>query len=360
MILIDSEQTAEKLLTDLSASSHRREKFIAVDTEFVREELDVPALCLIQIATNSNVYVIDVLSVNIGFLSKIFADDALLKVFHSGRQDIEILQQNGLEIKNVYDTQLYEMVLSTNENVSYQFLVDKYLGKSIKKSCSMSNWLQRPLSKKQIKYSVGDVSYLREIYQHQKRKLEELGRTNWLEQEHMSLLSHVAPTDSLERSVRREYRGVLNKLLNWRNAKAEQKHVSPESLIKDSIIRSVCNKGMSFVQTLKTSRIAKDEDLSEFLNFAEGFIGYTIYKENFSKRAVMDTLKVLLDVKSDEFQVAPAIIATKDDLSDFVDGDESVKFLSGWRYDLYGKYAEQMLSGKIKIGIKDSRVFLYE
>jgi ribonuclease D len=351
MILINSEETAQQLAADLSNG----QKFITVDTEFIREVDKIPLLCLVQIATKSKSYVVDPMNVDLNFLKPFFADPNLKKVFHDAKQDIEILQNYGFEINNFHDTQLYEMILSTKENISYQSIVLNYTGKKLKKNYGMSDWTQRPLSKKQLKYATEDVTYLRKVYKGQIFKLNQLDRANWLDEE----ISQLPNKNSLEDSLNEASYPLLFKLLSWREEKSKEKKVSPEMIASDRLIKSICKKGIEYVRNLKNSRNLVDD--REFLNYAEEIVeDFSPEKTQTEKNPVVDLLKTLLDIKSQEHNVAPIMIASVKDLIKFVSGDQNVKFLRGWRWEIFGNTVRDLMDGKIKLGIKENKVILHE
>ena len=351
MVLINSEETAQQLAADLENS----QKFITVDTEFIREIDRIPLLCLVQIATKSRSYVVDPTAVDLNFLKPFFADANLKKVFHDAKQDVEILRNYGFEINNFYDTQLYDMILSTKENISYQSIVLNYTGKKLKKNYGMSDWTQRPLSKKQLKYATEDVTYLRKVYKNQIFKLKQLHRENWLDEE----MSQLSDKSSLEDSLDESSYPLLYKLLSWREEKSREKKISPDVIASDRLIKSICKKGVKYIKNLKNSRYLVDD--REFLDYAEEVAeDFSPEKTQMEKNPVIDLLKTLVNIKSHEHNVAPIMIASVKDLFKFISGDENVKFLHGWRWEIFGKVAQDLINEKIKLGIKENRVILYE
>ncbi len=351
MILVNSEATAQHLAQDLN----NNQKFIAVDTEFIREVDKVPLLCLVQIATRSKSYIVDPMAIELSFLKPFFADSNLKKIFHDAKQDMEILQSYGFEINNFYDTQLYEMILSTKENISYQSIVLHYTGKKLKKDCGMSDWTQRPLSKKQLSYAAEDVTYLRKVYKNQIAKLKQFGRENWLDEE----ISQLPNKNSLEDSLNEASYPLLYKLLSWREEKAKEKKIAPELIASDRLIKSICRKGIEYIRNLKNSRTLTDD--SEFLDYAEEIAEDFIPEKTQSERnPVVDLLKTLLNIKSQQYEITPIMIASVKDLVKFVSGDRNVKFLQGWRREIFGNASLDLLNEKIKLGIKENKVVLYE
>ena len=181
MIFIDNDQLLQECCQRLS-----QEELIAVDTEFMRDTNSL-LLCLIQLAINDEVYIIDVLQCNLAPLVGIFSNEKILKVFHAARQDLECLWNAGISVINCYDTQMYEMLLDIKQDISYRQIVLKYCNKVVSKQEKRSDWSARPLSHAQLCYSANDVFYLRKVYLHQLHHLTQVGRLNWLEDDMVRL-----------------------------------------------------------------------------------------------------------------------------------------------------------------------------
>ena len=162
-----------------------REPYITIDTEFIRNKSFFPKLCLIQLATNNQAIIIDTLSsINLEPIKNILINPKILKVFHSSRQDLEIIF-NTFKIlpKNIFDTQIAFSFLSLDDQVSYEKLVLKYCKKSIDKKYQYYDWSLRPLNSNQIAYALSDVSYLTKIYQSIILELKKKKMLDWVFEE---------------------------------------------------------------------------------------------------------------------------------------------------------------------------------
>jgi ribonuclease D len=353
MFLIESAGAFNDFLKNKIASD---EQFIAVDTEFIRENLKKPLLCLVQIATADDVFIIDPIAVDISPLNRIFENSAIKKVFHSAEQDLEMLSSCGINTKNFYDTQLYEAILSTNGSISYQAIVLRYLNKELTKTLSRSDWKKRPLQKKQLTYAADDVVYLREVYKKQQEKLMMLGRRNWLDEE----LKQIFPKErKISIELSQNNLEIYNQLLEWREKKAREKNVPPDSIAKNEIIKIICQKGVNFVRSIKNSRNLRNTNFREFLFFAEKIAeGLEIKEKRFEENISLHLFRVLLEICSRKHNVAPSIIATSRDLEKLIRGDRSLKCLFDWRNEIFGKEALRLLDGKISLRIKGSEVMV--
>ncbi len=349
MLIVNTEKAVLKLKEDLNSN----QDFITVDTEFIREVKQFPLLCLLQLATKRESYVIDPVCVDIKFLQSVFADEKIVKVFHDAKQDMIILEGNGFKINNFYDTQLYEMILSTKENISYRQIVMDYTNKKLSKNYGLSDWSKRPLSKKQLAYAAEDVTYLRMVYKEQMRKLKQLHRENWLTEEVKQLIDK----NPLEESLNEDVFPVLYKLLNWREDRARKEKIALEEVASDKVIKSICKKGYKYVKDLQNSRNLTCE--REFLDYAESIVDeFAPEKMRDARNPVVDLLKTLLTIKTQEHNVAAIMLASSKDLIKFASGDKSVKFLQGWRREIFGNSALKLLKGEIKLSVKDNRVCL--
>ncbi|MCV3769554.1 MAG: ribonuclease D, partial [Wolbachia pipientis] len=144
----------------------KKPKFIAVDTEFIRNNLTYyPKLSLIQISYKEKSFVIDVLApeIDLSFIKKVMLDREIIKVFHSCRQDIESLFTVFKCIPApIFDTQVAAMFCHYYYDfISYSKVVEQYQGILLNKvKAKNSDWLKRPLSKDQLDYAVSDVVHL--------------------------------------------------------------------------------------------------------------------------------------------------------------------------------------------------------
>ena len=156
--------------------------YVTVDTEFLREQTFWPQLCLIQMAGPELEFLIDPLANDIDLkpFFELMADPETVKVFHAGRQDIEIVYARaGLIPAPLFDTQVAAMVCGFGESVGYVNLAKKVLGIDLDKGARFTDWSRRPLSDKQLAYALADVTHLRDIYAFLVGELEATGRSHW-------------------------------------------------------------------------------------------------------------------------------------------------------------------------------------
>src|SRR5215468_3982687 len=160
--------------------------FVAVDTEFIREQTFWPRLCVIQLAGPGDEAIVDPLAPGMDLASffGLMADERVVKVFHAARQDLEIVWTLARLIPHpIFDTQVAAMVCGFGESVSYVSLVKQITGHTLDKTSRFTDWARRPLSDKQLAYALADVTHLRDIYRRLVEELEATGRVRWLDEE---------------------------------------------------------------------------------------------------------------------------------------------------------------------------------
>ena len=368
-------------------SKLNKSEFLSIDTEFIREKTYWPKLCLIQVFNGEEKIIIDPLAKDIDLKSffEILNNKEIVKIFHSGRQDIEIFYNLTKKIpQNIYDTQIAAMVCGFGDSIGYENLVSQLLGKKIDKTSRLTNWSNRPLSKKQINYAISDVTHLFEIYPIIRDKIISNKRENWLKEEIKILISkktyELNPNDSWKRlkyrNLSKNSIGVLIELSKWREVKAQKKDVPRGKVIRDDAIYELCSAQPKNIEDLNNLRsFNRKGGLRK--EFAEEILlaikkGKSIKKEKLPKikppkrlpmgiSSKVSILKILLDNISEEYGVAQKLIANKNDLQELVLNDKAdIKTLKGWRYKVFGKKAIDFKNGKISIKMKNDKVILEE
>lgn len=352
-----------------------KEKFITVDLEFLREKTYYAELCLIQIGSEASCAIVDPLAKDIDLKSffDIMNNKKILKVFHSCRQDIEILYKMIGKIPTpIFDTQVAAMVCGYGESISYESLVNKIAQKELDKTSRLSNWSKRPLSEKQLKYAMSDVTHLIEIYKNLDKNLKEHNRENWLLEE-MEIIKTpstyaIDPKEAWHkirhRSHNRKFLTMLQALAAWREERAQRKDIARQFIVRDECLLSIAAAApIDFEQLSQVRNIRKDilngKLSTEILEVivATKQIKSDKYVElpqekiylNFSN-SLYELLKLLLKILSQEKGVVAKIIANDEDLRSFAsENDKDNPILKGWRKDIFGKYAIKIRDGKISI-----------
>ena len=361
-----------------------RHAFITVDTEFLRETTFWPKLCLIQVASTDEALLIDALAPGLD-LSPFFAlmaDEAVLKVFHSARQDIEIVWHEGGIIPHpLFDTQVAAMVCGFGDQVSYEQLAGALANARIDKSSRFTDWSRRPLTEAQLAYALADVTHLRIVYEKLAARLEKTGRSEWLEEEMAVLASPETYRQEPERAWERlktrirkpRDLAVLIEVAAWREREAQSRDVPRSRVLKDDAIgdiataapRSVEELGRlrSIPQGFERSRTAADiiAAVERGLDRDPETVPALARERSGGGGATVQLLKVLLQAVAEKRGVAAKIVATSDDLEAIAqDDDADTPALRGWRRDLFGEQALALKQGRLSLGIDRGRVVALE
>ena len=353
----------------------------AIDTEFLREKTYYPQLCLIQIAGNGIHFAIDPIAgdLDLSQLWDLLQDEAITKVFHAGRQDIEIFfHLTGKVPANIFDTQIASMVCGLGDQVGYDKLVHHFLGKTIDKSSRFTDWSKRPLSEKQISYALDDVIYLEQIYPLISAQLANEQKMSWIEEEANILKAsstYDVNVDEVYKRIKiRTNKGIilnrLRHLARFRETECQRRDLPRGRFLKDETLMDLAATAPRTVQAVakirglgnqKSDWLAKQ--LVSLIEQADS-VPKNEWPELAEKKskerapaAVLEMLRVLLKHVCDEAKIAPRLIASAQDLERLaLSDDRSQPILQGWRFDVFGKQALAMKKGKIAMALEKGAI----
>ncbi len=245
-----------------------QQPFITVDTEFLRQTTYRPKLCLIQMAGEGLEFAVDPLTgLDLSSFYALMANEAVVKVFHAARQDIEIIHQEAGIIPNpIFDSQIAAMALGHGEAISYGALVKKLLKRTHDKTYQSIDWCVRPLGPRQIEYALGDVTHLRDVYTKLKQRLEETGRESWLEEEVAVLTDPKTyafdPADAWKRmklsGKSRLGKIIIIELSAWRERTAQNENVPRGRVLKDEAIYEIAKHAPRSLDALSRLRTVRE------------------------------------------------------------------------------------------------------
>ncbi|WP_428380450.1 ribonuclease D [Nevskia ramosa] len=177
--------TADALAARVEGWKHRL--WLALDTEFLREDTYHPILCLVQVGDGESDVCIDTLALAPEALKPLWAlltAPAITKVLHAPSQDLEIfVRLGGDTVTPLFDTQIAAALLGHGDQLGYAVLVDKLLGIKLDKSLTRTDWSRRPLTGPELAYAAADVRHLSEIHPRMREELIALGRLAWLQED---------------------------------------------------------------------------------------------------------------------------------------------------------------------------------
>jgi ribonuclease D len=362
-----------------------RHPFVTVDTEFLRETTYYPLLCVAQIASPDEAFVVDALApgIDLGAFFALMTDEKVLKVFHAARQDIEIVWNMAKMIPHpIFDSQVAAMVLGYGDSISYDQLVQRITGDLLDKSHRFTDWTRRPLTDAQMFYAVSDVTHLRDVYRKLAADLDKRGRSSWVEAEMNVLTSpetyRMEPDRAWERLKSRVRKpkelAVLIEVAAWREREAQTRDVPRSRVLKDDVLGDIAVQAPATVERLGQLRsLPKGFERSRWGEAIVDAIKRGIerdpktlprldrFRPAPNGAATVELLKVLLRMTAESHGVAAKVIATVDELDRIAADDEAdVPSLKGWRRELFGDKALALKHGKLALAVDKGRVVAVE
>lgn len=376
--LITTTEALAELCVRLSQS-----EFVCVDTEFMRENTYWPELCLVQIADENEAAAIDPLADGIDLaplLDLLVDNEDVLKVFHAGGQDVEIVYNLTQRTPHpIFDTQIAMMAVSQSEQIGYANLVESWLGFTVDKGARFTDWSRRPLTERQIEYAIGDVTHLAKIFPRLLKKLIKTGRGAWLDAEMDKLAdpsNYANDAGQAWKRIRSPGRnpavlGRLKALAAWREGEAQHKNIPRGRIMRDETLADLASHPPKtqgdLAKVRGLSNAWKDNDigkrLMKVIEKAEplpkeelpekGTPGAPLGKEG---ALVADLLKLLLKIRAREIDVAARLLTRADEMESLAAGVRDLPVLQGWRYDVFGKDALALVEGKMAFAVKHGRL----
>lgn len=371
---IDTNEQLASFCSDL-----HQQKWLALDTEFIREKTYYPKLALVQIASDSKIACIDPLTItDFKPLTDLLDDYNIVKIFHSPSQDLELFAHVFKSVpQNIFDTQLAASLLGIGNQIGYADLVNKMCKVQLDKKHTRTDWSKRPLSESELDYALDDVRYLGGIYQTLTEKLIATDRTHWLSQDFKAMSdieNYQTSWDSLWTKLKgaQKLKGkelhYADQLCQWREKQAQNKNLPKRWVIKDEDVIDIARlkptdlSGFNAIRTLN-ERFIKQHGQNIIKLFSEADdIAEELRPQHEKFKSLSDNQQIKSDclmaicrhcaAKSD---MAMASLATKKDIDKMILGKEP-KLLSGWRFEMAGELCQQFLNGEMNISVNDEGV----
>jgi ribonuclease D len=271
------------------------------------------------------------------------------------------------------------MAISQSEQIGYANLVESWLGKTIDKGARFTDWSRRPLTERQIEYAIGDVTYLAKIFPRMLKKLIKSGRGVWLNAEMEKLADPANYANDLETAWHRirapsrnpQVLGRLKALAAWRETEAQAKDIPRGRIMRDETLADVAShpphKQEDLAKVRGLSQAWKDNDIGKrlmrVLAGAEPLPddelpdkpkrGAPLGKEG---ALVADLLKLLLKIRTREIDVAARLLTRSEELEALAAGVRKLPVLEGWRYEVFGRDALELVEGRLGFGVENGRL----
>ncbi|MFN4037974.1 MAG: ribonuclease D [Erythrobacter sp.] len=360
-----------------------KSEFVAVDTEFMRENTYWPELCLVQIANTEEAAAIDPLAEGIDLaplLDLMCNNEDVLKVFHAGGQDVEIIVNlTGKTPHPIFDTQIAMMAISQSEQIGYANLVETWLGLTIDKGARFTDWSRRPLTDRQIEYAIGDVTHLATIFPRILKKLMKTGRGVWLDAEMEKLAdpsNYLTDPAQAWKRIRQAGRnpqvlGRMKALAAWREGEAQHKNIPRGRIMRDETLADIAShppKSQADLAKVRGLSAAwKDNDIGKRLMkvLADS---QPLPKEEMPDKVgrgaplgkegalVADLLKLLLKIRAREIDVAARLLTRAEEMEALAAGVRDLPVLHGWRFEVFGRDALDLVEGKLAFAVEKGKL----
>lgn len=355
--------------------------YMAIDTEFLREKTYYARLCLIQVAIEGEVAIIDPFAIkDITLLNDALTSPDVVKIFHASSQDIEILyHETSVVPRPVFDTQIAAALLGKSQQASYSSLVSSYCSVNLPKKDSFTDWSQRPLKDSQIRYAADDVVYLPQIYYDMVEVLNEKNRLHWLDEAFEEISSpekyEIKPEERY-RKLRRvnqlnaQQMAAAREFAAWRELKAQKINVPRKWIVSDEQIVEACRREARTIDELFMVRGMRESLRAEDARQAVACIkkGLSCPKEQLPQvhekpknehnvDIVVDLMNAVVHLRARENHIAPQTLAPQAELMKLARGhDDECELLKGWRYKVIGKELKELLKGKFSLRIADGNL----
>ncbi len=378
--LITTTAQLEELCARLAES-----EFVCVDTEFMRENTYWPELCLIQIGNSEEAAAIDPMAdgIDLAPLLELLCDNEdVLKVFHAGGQDVEIIYNlTGTTPHPIFDTQIAMMAVSQSEQIGYANLVESWLGLTIDKGARFTDWSRRPLTERQVEYAIGDVTHLAKIFPKILKKLIKTGRGAWLDAEMEKLAdpdNYRTDPESAWKRIRQAGRnpqvlGRLRALAAWREQEAQHKDIPRGRIMRDETLADIAShppkQQADLTKVRGLSNAWRDNDIGKrLMKVLEKAVPLTPEEMPAKEKRgaplgkegalVADLLKLLLKIRSREIDVASRLLTRSEEMEALAAGARDLPVLEGWRYEVFGRDALELVEGKLAFAVKRGRLLM--
>lgn len=345
----------------------------AIDTEFAREHTYFPDLALVQIAYAGGEVLIDPLRVDVRSLARVFRGPGLA-VLHAASADLEIFAHRvGCVPSRIYDTQLAGAFLGHGQ-ASLASLLRAELRLELDKGERLNDWKRRPLSDAAIAYAAGDVAHLCALREAQLARLDALGRGAWVdeESERVRTRDH-GPRDPEtawwklkgKTSLSARAQGVAQAVASLREREARARDMLPKHVLADLAVLAIAERPprtlveLSKIRGIESSRLGTGFG-ARLLGAVEHGLAMPREERRAPERpdaeapAGVATLCVAwVATRAQATKIDPALLATRDDVNEFLLDPTRGRLASGFRRELVGDALLELVRGLARVRVED-------
>ena len=336
---------------------------LGIDTEFLRERTYRAQLGLVQVSDGYTAWLVDTKRLeDLEPLKQLFTNPAILKVFHSASEDLEVLWNTlGVTPHPMADTQIACAMLGQPLQMSYHHAVKWMIGVEVDKEQTRSDWIRRPLKPAQLHYAATDVVFLPAMLDKLRRDLVLRGRWSWLEEDVAIMIDNSQKAIESERAYLRlngfsnldmPSLHLLRALTAWREQTARERNLARGFVLPDAALLQLASRKPQSTRELAELTGLHPKALSRYQDTLLSIIGQNrdalepieqALPLDKQQRRVIDAMRDLVQREAKLLQVDPAILASKKQLEALLRAQESgspiPERLRGWR--------EPIITGKL-------------
>lgn len=360
-------------------------KCLAIDTEFVSEDTFRPHLCLIQIAADDRLAIIDPMQMDdVDEFWELLAAPGHETIVHAGREEFRFcLDAIGKRPANWFDIQIAAGFVGMEYPAAYSTLISKLVGKSLPKGETRTDWRRRPLTEKQLDYALQDVVYLKQIRDILSGRLDKLQRRDWLADELNSWLAQIEDAEATEQwrrvsgsaGLSARKLAIVREVWRWRNQEAESRNTPPKRILRDDLIVEMARRQTDNVQQMRSVRGMEHRHLQRHLDaIAECVRRAKELPDDECPRPAKrgdnsqpslillgQFLSTALGCICRTSELAPGLVGSVQDMRDLIAYRMDLKnttgqpprLAQGWRAKVIGPEIEKLLRGELGLRVAD-------
>lgn len=378
--LIETNEQLPELLEAMEQAA-----VMGLDTEFVAEDCFRPELCLIQISTPDDVFVVDPMGISqTDTIWESLLDPKHIVVVHAGREEFLFGFRSLGRPCRMFDVQVALGILGGEYPASYGKLLQKVLGVNASKGETRTDWRKRPLTSAQLDYAALDVLHLPQLYDKLYSDLDALGRVQWLENEieqRQQLLMKSEQSEGWWRisgaqTLYGKQLGIARELWNWRNQRAQLKNMPARRVLRDDLIIELAKRGSADPKRIAHIRGLHHPGFQRFVPEIADCIAQGLQADTPEAPWTCGSKLPRPPVLLQQFltaataylcrthNISPAIVATTEDvgrLASYWLSNKSIdesdpefpNLLKGWRAEMVGKPLYEIFSGKRTLWVQN-------
>jgi ribonuclease D len=238
---------------DAVANSIAGAPLLAVDTEAAGYHRYLDTICLVQLSTRTDTFLVDTLAVaQLTPLARVLADPATEIVLHDADYDLRLLRRDhGIAIARLFDTKVAAQFLG-EPAIGLAGLAEKHLGVRLDKRHQRADWAQRPLAQEMLDYAAEDTRHLPRLRDLLREELSVVGRLGWAEEEFERIIATQAAvlSDDSEpylrikntRDLKPRQMAALRELHGWREDVARERDVAPFRVVSNETLVALARR----------------------------------------------------------------------------------------------------------------------